>query len=220
MRSCSGDCDSGFGKHTTPHTQHNPTHAHHNMNTTKSIRRILSAVILGAVLCGGVGAPDFAQAKQGATDPIPGTSNGGTSTGGGKNGGGGGGGKSSTTTTTTTTTTVTQPIVTGTLTFTAAASVNNVIPQCSGSYRIDPYYPTLSLMTVVVTPSQVNLPDGSNLYITINVANGTGYPFTSNVITLTAQAGTCTFSEYITPGSTITSVVISDDTGAVVFAGN
>lgn len=176
------------------------------------------AILTAALLCG-ITANDAA-ARQGATDPIPGTSNGGTSTGGG--GGGGGGGKKSTTTTTTTTTTPTtvQPIVTAPLTFTAAASVNGSIPSCTGSYRIDPYYPTLSLMTIDVKSSSVNVPDGTVLYITANIAGGTGYPFTSNAIVIVGQGGACSFSEYVTPGTTLTSVVISDASGAVIFAGH
>jgi len=161
-------------------------------------------------------------AKGGATDPIPGTSKSGLNSGGTNSGGGG---KSSSTTTTTTTTTtpapaVTQPIISAPLNFTAAAQVNGVIPQCSGSYHIDPYYPTLSLLTVNVQTSSVNVPDGTMLYVTVNGTGGTLYPFTSNAIVIAGQSGSCSHSEYITPGTTITSVVISDASGAVISAGN
>ena len=183
------------------------------MKTSIKFNQRSIAGIVAAILCGLIVSPNHAFAKAGATDPIPGTSKSGLSTG----GGGGGGGKSSGTTTTTP---APQPIVTAPLTFTAAASVNGTIPQCSGSYRIDPYYPTLSLMTVYTSPSGLNVPDGTYLYVTVNLAGGTGYPFTANTILIAGQAGSGTLNEYVTPGTTITSVVISDASGAVIFAGN
>ena len=156
-------------------------------------------------------------AKQGATDPIPGTSKGATNT-----GGGGGGGKSSTP--------VVSPIVlppapppapfvTQTLTFTPVAQVNGVDPVCTGGYHIDPYYPTLSLMTVNVETTSVNAPDGTALYVNITGTGGTLYPFTPNVIAIVGQSGLCTYSVYITPGTVITSVTITDVSGRVIATG-
>jgi len=97
---------------------------------------------------------------------------------------------------------------------------SNFATMCSGAYRIDPYYPTLSLMTVSVRCDSVSVPDGTQLYVTVNGAGGTLYPFTSNVIAIASQTGTCTYSVYITPGTTITSVLITDASGAVISAGN
>lgn len=169
-----------------------------------------------AIACGLMTTSAFA--KQGATDAIPGTSNGATNT---KSGGTKGGGNKSSTVSTTTVTppAPVQPLVTAQLNFTAAASVNGVIPQCSGSYHIDPYYPTLSLMTVDVSSSSVNVPDGTVLYLTVNGTGGTLYPFTSNAMAITAQSGSCSHSVYVTPGTTITSVVIADAAGNIIFAG-
>jgi hypothetical protein len=165
------------------------------------------------------------QAKQGATDPIPGTSKGTISTGGGSGGGGGGGGGGGSTTTTTTTTVVLPPapppapFVPVTLTFTPVTQVNGTDPVCTGSYHIDPYYPTLSLMTVNVETSSVNAPDGTVLYVSVKGTGGTLYPFTSNMIYLIGGYGLSTYSVYITPGTTITSVDISDASGQVIATG-
>ncbi len=187
---------------------------------SSTIVRRLSATFTAAILCSSVmlHQPLFAAGGSKSVTPID------DKAGTVKSGGGAGGGKSSTTPTTPATPTTplppTQPIYTATLAFTAAASVNGYVPQCTGSYRMDPYYPTLSLLTVTVQPSSVNVPDGTPLYVTVNVAGGVGYPFTSNIITVTAQSGSCTLSEYVTPGTTVTSVVISDASGTVVCAGN
>lgn len=162
-----------------------------------------------------------AAAKQGATDPIPGTSKGGVSTGGG--GGGGGGGKSSTPTPTPVTPTpVVNPVpfVAKTITFSTVNQVGGQTPVCTGDYHIDPYYPTLSLMTVNVETTAVNLPDGSQLSVNVSGTGGTLYPFTSNIITLNGGLGLCTYSVYVTPGTTITSITISDSAGNVVASGN
>lgn len=156
-------------------------------------------------------------AKGGATDPIPGTSN--------RNGGttsGGGGGKNSSTTPAPapapTPAPVVQPIVSKTITFTCNSLAGSV-PSCSGNYRIDPYYPTLSLMTVSVNLSGASVPDGTNLFLYVNGLGGTLYPFTSNVLPLTAGSGTVTENIYITPGTTIDSIVVTDASGAIVATG-
>lgn len=186
------------------------------MNTSSKSTKRFGAAIIAAILYGLLTSPESLLAKGGATDPIPGASNSGVKS------GGGGGGKAAPAPAPAPAPAAapTQPLVVAPLTFTAAASVNGVIPQCTGSYRIDPYYPTLSLMTIYATPTSVNVPDGTYLYITVNLAGGTGYPFTSNAIYIAGQAGSATFNEYVTPGATITSVVITDVSGAIVFAGN
>lgn len=157
----------------------------------------------------------LAQAKNGATDPIPGTSKGATNT------GGGGGGKKSTTSVTLPPipTTPIQPLVTGTLTF-AASSYNGSVPTCGGTYRIDPYYPTLSLITVDVSVSSLSTPDGSPLFIVVNGAGGTFYPFLGGSMSVNGGAATGTSQIYCTPGSSITSVSIVDLNGTVVATGN
>jgi hypothetical protein len=190
------------------------------MKLIPSLKHSITAATVGCAL---LLAASPVQARQGATDPIPGTSNGATNSGGGTGGGGtnSGGSKSSTTTTTTptTTTTNTQALVVAPLTFTASAAVNGVIPVCTGSYRIDPYYPTLSLMTVSVDCSAVNVPDNTPLYLTVNGTNGTLYPFTSNVIPIVGQSGSGAYSVYVTPGTTITSVLVTDAYGQIICAG-
>ena len=186
------------------------------MKIPSNIQSLLVATIVASLAI-----VSSSQAKQGATDPIPGTSKGATNTGGG-GGGGGGGGKSSTP--------VASPIVlppapppapfvTQTLTFTPVAQVNGVDPVCTGGYHIDPYYPTLSLMTVNVETTSVNAPDGTALYVNITGTGGTLYPFTPNVIAIVGQSGLCTYSVYITPGTVITSVTITDVSGRVIATG-
>ncbi len=178
--------------------------------TSISFRRAAAAILL-AVLSGSLALPQAIQ----ATDPIPGTSKSGLSI-----GDGGGGGKSSTPAVTPTPAPAPQPILTAALNFTAAAEVNGVIPLCSGSYRIDPYYPTLSLMKVNVRTDSVNGPDGTVLYVTVNGAGETLYPFTANTILIAGQTGTCTQNIYITSGTVTTSVVTTDAAGTVISAGN
>ncbi|MFO1451081.1 MAG: hypothetical protein U1F61_23180 [Opitutaceae bacterium] len=164
------------------------------------------------------------QAKQGATDPIPGTSNGATNTksGGtkGGGGGGGGGGKSSSTVVTLPPAPPPAPFVAKPLTFTSSSPVNGVTPVCTGDYHIDPYYPTLSLMTVNVETTSVNVPDGTALYVTVSGTGGTLYPFTSNVIVISGQIGLCSHSVYVTPGTVITSVDITTAAGVIIASGN
>jgi hypothetical protein len=194
--------------------------------------KLVQKAAVAAALLAGLSFIASAHAKAGATDPIPGTSNSktttttSTSTGGG--GGGGGGGKTTTTVVVSPTpaptpapTPVTNPapFVTATLTFTAVTPVNGVAPLCTGSYHIDPYYPTLSLMTVNVETSAVNAPDGTALFVNINGNSGMIYPFTSNVISTIGGYGLCTYSAYVTPGTVITSVTITDASGNVIASG-
>jgi len=179
---------------------------------------LLLVKTLAIILCAGGLVTQSASAKGGATDPIPGTSKSGVITGGGSS-------KKTTTTSTPATTPtapapVVQPIVTAPLNFTAAAQVNGVIPQCTGAYRIDPYYPMLSLLTVDVQAGSINVPDGTPLYLQVNGVGGTLYPFTSNVLFVVGQSGSCSYSEYITPGTTIQSVVVTDASGNIIAAGN
>jgi hypothetical protein len=177
----------------------------------RSALLIVATTLLGAVP---------SQARQGATDPIPGTSNGATNSGGGGSGGGKNGGSSSAPAPTPTPAPAPQPIVSAALSFAAAGEINGVLPVCTGSYHIDPYYPTLSLMTVDVQTSSMNVPDGTALYVTAVGSGGTLYPFTSNVVLIAGQTGSCSHSVYVTPGTVIAGVLISDSLGNVVFAGN
>jgi hypothetical protein len=75
-------------------------------------------------------------------------------------------------------------------------------------------------MTVNVQGSSISLPDNTPLYVTINVSSGVVYPTTSNVITLLSGAGSCSVSQYVSPGTTITSVLVTDASGTVIAAGN
>lgn len=193
------------------------------------LHSILSVSLAAAMLAGQLLLPTSSLASGGATDPIPGTSKSGLSAGGGTttttSSGGvkAGGGKATTAPIVAprapAPAPAPTPIISGTLTFTAAASVNGVVPVCAGSYHIDPYYPTLSLMTMDVQASSVNVPDGTPLYVTINLAGGSGYPGI-NTIVLAGQAGVITINEYVTIGTTVQSVVVSDASGAIVSAGN
>jgi hypothetical protein len=187
-----------------------------NIQTNKHMKLILPyQKLLACLTLSGLFLSSFAQAKNGATDPIPGTSKGATNS-----GGGGGGGKKSTTPVTLPPIPITpvQPLVTGTLTLTSG-SYNGTTPTCGGTYRIDPYYPTLSLITVDVSVSSLNTPDGSPLFIIVNGAGGTFYPFLGGSMSVTGGSATGTSQIYCTPGSSITSVSIVDLTGTVVATG-
>lgn len=174
----------------------------------------ISVLLLVATLCAAL--VQTSEARQGATDPIPGTSNGGTSTGGGGKGGGGKGG-STTPAPAPAPAPAPQPIIVAPLAF---ASSGAIAGNCTGSYRIDPYYPTLSLMTVTVSVDSSDLADYSNLYVEVATSGGTAYPFTSNVISVLAGAGTVSYSIYVTPGTSVAGVVVHDAAGVVDFAGN
>ena len=71
-----------------------------------------------------------------------------------------------------------------------------------------------------VRTDSVNVPDGTVLYVTVNGAGGTLWPFTANTILIAGQTGTCTQNIHITPGTVISSVVITDAAGTVISAGN
>jgi len=191
--------------------------------TNKRMKLILPyQKLLACLTLSGLFLSSVAQAKTGATDPIPGTSKGAVKTGGATGGGGGGGSKTTTAPAPVTLppipTTPIQPLVTGTLTLTAS-SYNGSTPTCVGTYRIDPYYPTLSLITVNVSVSSLNSPDGSPLFIVVNGAGGNLYPFLGGSMSVTGGSATGISQIYCTPGSTITSVSIVDLTGTVVATG-
>lgn len=179
----------------------------------------LAAVIAMTLLCG-VAAQQIVVAKQGATDPIPGTSKGGV-----KSGGGSGGGSTTPAPTPTPTPTpapapAPTPVLTASLTFSASGAIGGVVPVCTGDYRIDPYYPTLLDMTLNVSVSSMNVPDGTLLYINVIGANGTLYPYTSNAIVVVGGAGICSEKVFVTLGASVAGVVISDASGNPIFAGN
>jgi hypothetical protein len=182
----------------------------------KAFPQILPRSFIVAVIVASLSVVTAAHARQGATDPIPGTSKGATNS-----GGGGGGGKSSTVVVAPTPAPAPAPapIVTKTLAFTSVSQINGVDPVCTGSYHIDPYYPTLSLMTVNVETSSVNAPDGSVLHVSVTGTGGTLYPFTSDIIYVLGGNGLSTYCVYVTPGTVITGVVVSDDFGHVVSTG-
>jgi hypothetical protein len=91
---------------------------------------------------------------------------------------------------------------------------------CAGDFQIDPYYPTLLDMTVNVHVSSMNVPDGTVLYINVVGTGGTLYPYTSNAILVTAGAGSCSEKVFVTLGAGLAGVVVTDASGAIVFAGN
>lgn len=186
------------------------------MKTHFHLGRLLALALLASAIT-----LPSANAKQGATDPIPGTSKGATNSGGG---GGGGGGKSSksvpTPTPTPTPTPAPTPVVSGTLTFTATGPIGSGTPVCNGNYRIDPYYPTLLDMTLNVDVSSANLPDGTVLYINVLGVGGTLYPYTSNAIVLIGGAGLCSEKVFVTLGAGLAGVEITDASGVVLFRGN
>ena len=169
-------------------------------------------------------------ASQGATDPIPGTSKGTVKSGGGtttvvatpaKGGGKAGGGTAVVSPPTVVLppipTTPIQPLVTGTLAMTGSL-YNGTTVQCTGTYRIDPYYPTLSLATVDLSLSSVSGSDGAPMFVTVGIA-GTAYPFLGGSFVIVGTGGTAHTQVYVSPGSTITGVTVMDLTGNIVASG-
>ena len=187
------------------------------MKTTFKHSSIVAAISL--ILTGSLALPSVSFGKQGATDPIQGTSKGTVSTGGGGSGGGGGG-KTGTTTPVTLPpipSTPVQPVLTGTLTMTGGV-YNGTTPACTGTYRIDPYYPTLSLITVTLSATGISASDGLPLYITVN-GTGTLYPFLGGSMTVVGGNASGNSQIYCTPGTTITGVTVMDLAGNIVFSG-
>ena len=174
------------------------------------LKNNIIAVIAVTVACGFI-AQQSASAKQGATDPIPGTSKGTVSS--------GGGGKS--TTPVPTPTPAPAPVLpSGPITFTAAGPVNGIVPVCTGDYRVGAYYPTLYDMTVNVSISSLNVPDGTVLYVNEVSAGGTLYPYTSNAMVIIGGVGICSEKSFVTLGATLAGVTITDASGTIIFAGN
>ena len=172
-------------------------------------------LVLATLLCASAALGSNALAGGKATDPAPSASPAPST------GGGGANSRKPTPTPTPAPKPAVQPIYTAPLTFTAAATLNNTVPQCTGSYQVDPYYPTLSLLTVSVHCSAMNVPDGTLFYVYVHGVSGTIYgPNTSNAIPVAAAAGNCSISQYLTPGTVIQSVVVADSTGAVILNGN
>jgi hypothetical protein len=132
-------------------------------------------------------------------------------------GGGGGGGKSTTPTTPTT-----PPVLSsGIVNYTASGPVNGSTPVCTGDYRIGAYYPTLLDMSVNVSVSSLNVPDGTVLYVNpVATAGGLLYAYTPNTIVITGGAGLCTEKLFVGVGVGLAGVTITDASGTIIFAGN
>lgn len=178
------------------------------MKSNSKITQCLCAAAALALFCG-TAFNTHASGK--TTDPAGAPSTGGAGGGGGTSTGGGG--KPGTVAP------APAPMVTTPLTFSAYAAINGVQPLCSGSYHVDPYYPTLSLMTVSVNTSSVNVPDGTALYVNV-VCNGSTYGIPTGYIYLTAGSGACSVSGYVVPGTTVSAVTVTDAAGNPVFLGN
>ena len=173
------------------------------------IKSNLLAVIAVTLACSFI-AEQSVLAKAGATDPIPGTSKSGVKS--------GGGGKSTTTTPAPTPapTPALPAITSGTLTFSASSG-----GSCAGDYNILPYYPTLLDLVVNVNVSALNVPDGSVLYVNVvGSVGGTVYPYIT--APMIVSGGACSGAQhyFITPGTGLAGVTISDASGNIVFAGN
>lgn len=158
---------------------------------------------------------------KGGTVVKGGGGNGGGGNGGGSKGGGGGGKKSTTPAPAPTpeAAPATTPIMAATLTYAAVGPINDVLPVCTGSYQIDPYYPTLLDLTVNVHVSSLNVADGTVLYIDV-VGTAPLYPYTSNAIIIAGGSGSCSEKLFIIPGDSVAGVLIKDSLGNVIFAGN
>ena len=178
------------------------------------LKNNIITVLAVTFVCGFI-AQQTVNAKQGATDPIPGTSKGTVST------GGSGGGKSTAPAPAPAPAPVpAAPLPSGPITFTASGPVNGSTPVCTGDYRVGAYYPTLYDMTVNVSVSSLNVPDGTVVYVNEISAGGTLYPYTSNAIVIVGGAGICSEKSFVTLGASLAGVTITDATGAIIFAGN
>ena len=125
---------------------------------------------------------------------------------------GGGGGKS-----TTPAPAPAPALSAGPITFSSSGSVSGT---CTGDYRIGAYYPTLLDMSVNVSVSSLNVPDGTLLYVRAIGTAGTMYPYTGNVITVSGGAGICTEKLFVGVGVGLAGVTIMDASGNILFAGN
>lgn len=169
----------------------------------------LCAFIATGLLCGLVAQPQSVSAKGSATD---------TTTAPSSKPAAGGGGRS---TTPTPTPTPTPPVLSsGPITFTASGPVNGSTPVCTGDYRIGAYYPTLLDMTVNVSVSSLNVPDGTVLYVRAMGTVGTFYPYTSNSMVVTAGSAICSEKIFVGVGVGLAGVTITDASGTIIFAGN
>lgn len=196
----------------------NSTESVATMNHTQKLARSIILALLGALAI-----DSSVLAKQGATDPIPGTSKGAVKSGGGV-GGGGGGGKSSKTTPAPIPTPAPAPapgpvLAAGPITFSQVSPSMGSGVVCTGDFRVDPYYPTLLDMTVNVHVDSLQVPDGTVLYIQVSGAGGTLYPWTSNAIVVTGGVGNCSEHVFVTLGASLAGVTITDASGQVMFTG-
>ncbi len=180
-------------------------------NQTSHIQSRLFAAIAAAVISASFALPHDAFAGGKATDPAGAPSTGGAGGGGGTSTGGGGGGKVAPKP-------ALPPILTAPLTFTSPVTINGVLPQATGSYRIDPYYPTLSLLTLNLSASSINDPDGSVFYVTVTTANSY-YGISATTFTITGGVGAATAVGYVLPGATVSSVTVTDILGQVILTG-
>lgn len=173
--------------------------------------RLIATIAAAAFIGGGFAQPQHAFAGGKATDPAGAPSTGGAGGGGGTSTGGGG--------KTGTVKPAPAPILAAALIFTAPVTINGVVPQATGAYRVDPYYPTLSLMTVNISANSINDVDGSLYFVTITTANNY-YGIASSTFAITAGAGAATAIGYVVPGATVTSVTVTDALGNVILIGH
>jgi hypothetical protein len=166
--------------------------------------------IVAVTIASGILTQQPARAAGGKTSTILETSTSASS----KPAAGGGGGK-------TTTTAPTPPPVlsSGLIAFLASGPVNGTTPVCTGDYRIQAYYPTLLDMSVNVSVSSLDVPDGTVLYVNA-VGTGYFYPYTINSFVITAGSGICTEKLFVGVGVGLAGVNITDTSGTIIFAGN
>jgi len=111
------------------------------------------------------------------------------------------------------------------LTFAAQESFGGVTPQCKGTVGITTYITTVTLDLLA---SQVSLPDGSQLKVTVNAIDyftlKPWTPLDAGSITLTGGKGRLTVPSLVTtaPGRVpvVTSVVVSAPDGSILFIGH
>jgi hypothetical protein len=83
---------------------------------------------------------------------------------------------------------------------------------------VDPYYPTLSFLTVDLSCSNLDESDGSIclVYVTTNSIYGGA----SGSFYVAAGTGSATINAYVSLGSVVTGVTVTDLYGQTILTGN
>ena len=113
--------------------------------------------------------------------------------------------------------TVTVPTID--LSFDPSPVVNGVVPSCTGYYTVTPYWLGASKLDVNLDYRSLNEPSGTQLYVTVTMST-LQYGTISGYFTVLGQRGRCRINGLCLPWATLTSVVVKDAAGKVIFSGH